>query len=61
MIAIKLATTFLTSLALTAAATGAAMAAPGDIHRVAGADVVNLRAGPPTRPMSAAGSSRATT
>jgi uncharacterized protein YgiM (DUF1202 family) len=25
---------------------GAALAAPGDIHRVAGADVVNLRAGP---------------
>lgn len=46
MIAIKLPTMFLTSLVLTAAAAGAALAAPGDIHRVAGADVVNLRAGP---------------
>jgi len=46
MIAIELRTAFLTSLALVAAATGAAMAAPGDIHRIAGADVVNLRAGP---------------
>jgi hypothetical protein len=43
---IKLRTIFPTSLALTAAATGAAMAALGDIHRVAGADVVNRRAGP---------------
>ena len=25
---------------------GAALAAPGDIHRVSGAEVVNLRAGP---------------
>jgi uncharacterized protein YgiM (DUF1202 family) len=25
---------------------GSALAAPGDIHRVSGADVVNLRAGP---------------
>lgn len=46
MIAIELQTAFLTSLALVAAATGAAIAAPGDIHRIAGADVVNLRAGP---------------
>jgi uncharacterized protein YgiM (DUF1202 family) len=46
MIAIELRTAFLTSLALVAAATGAAIAAPGDIHRIAGADVVNLRAGP---------------
>ena len=45
MIASKHRTVFLTSLVLTAAATGA-LAAPGDIHRVAGADVVNLRAGP---------------
>jgi uncharacterized protein YgiM (DUF1202 family) len=43
MTSIKL---FLTSLALLAAGTGAAVAAPGDIHRVAGADIVNLRAGP---------------
>jgi Bacterial SH3 domain len=43
MIAIKLPTMFLTSLALT---TTAALAAPGDIHRIAGADLVNLRAGP---------------
>jgi SH3-like domain-containing protein len=46
MIAIKLPTMFLTGLALMTAAAGAALAAPGDIHRVAGADVVNLRAGP---------------
>jgi uncharacterized protein YgiM (DUF1202 family) len=46
MIAIKLPTALLSSLALVTAATGAAVAAPGDIHRVAGADVVNLRAGP---------------
>jgi uncharacterized protein YgiM (DUF1202 family) len=43
MTSIKL---FLTCVALAAAGTGAAVAAPGDIHRVAGADVVNLRAGP---------------
>lgn len=43
MIAIKLPTMLLTSLALT---TTAALAAPGDIHRIAGADLVNLRAGP---------------
>jgi hypothetical protein len=43
MTSIKL---FLTGLALAAAGTGAAMAAPGDIHRVTGADIVNLRAGP---------------
>jgi SH3-like domain-containing protein len=43
MIAIKLPTMLLTSLALT---TTAAVAAPGDIHRIAGADLVNLRAGP---------------
>ena len=46
MIAIKLPMAFLTGLALVAAATSATVAAPGDIHRVAGADVVNLRAGP---------------
>jgi hypothetical protein len=46
MIAIKLPTIFVTGLALTAAGAGAALAAPGDIHQVAGADVVNLRAGP---------------
>jgi uncharacterized protein YgiM (DUF1202 family) len=46
MIAIKLPTMFLTSVALTTATAGAAVAAPGDVHRVAGADVVNLRAGP---------------
>jgi Bacterial SH3 domain len=43
MTSIKL---FLTGLALAVAGTGTAVAAPGDIHRVAGADVVNLRAGP---------------
>ena len=46
MIAIKLPTAFLTTIALVAAGAGPAAAAPGDIHRVAGADVVNLRAGP---------------
>jgi uncharacterized protein YgiM (DUF1202 family) len=46
MIAITLRRACLTSLALAVAATNAALAAPGDIHRVAGADVVNLRAGP---------------
>jgi uncharacterized protein YgiM (DUF1202 family) len=46
MISIRLPTAFLTSLVLVGAAAGAAMAAPGDIHRVAGAEVVNLRAGP---------------
>jgi hypothetical protein len=54
MTSIKL---FLTSLALAVAGTGAAVAAPGDIHRVAGADVVNL---PRMRPTSAAAWSRAT-
>ena len=39
---------------------GAAAAAPGDIHRVAGAEVVNLRADHPTTATSAGGSSRAT-
>jgi hypothetical protein len=43
MTSIKL---FLAGLALVAAGTGAAVAAPGDIHRVTGADIVNLRAGP---------------
>jgi uncharacterized protein YgiM (DUF1202 family) len=43
MTSIKL---FLTGLALAVAGPGTAVAAPGDIHRVAGADVVNLRAGP---------------
>jgi uncharacterized protein YgiM (DUF1202 family) len=46
MIAIKLPTAFLTAVVLVAAGAGAAAAAPGDIHRVAGADIVNLRAGP---------------
>jgi uncharacterized protein YgiM (DUF1202 family) len=46
MIEIKLPTAFLTTVAVVAAGAGAAAAAPGDIHRVAGADVVNLRAGP---------------
>jgi SH3-like domain-containing protein len=46
MTSIKLRKVFLSGLALVAAGTGAAVAAPGDIHRVAGADVVNLRAGP---------------
>ena len=61
MIAIKLRSIFLTRLALTAAATGAAMAAPGDIHRVAGADVVNLRAGPSDQTNVRGRSRRATT
>jgi uncharacterized protein YgiM (DUF1202 family) len=43
MTSIKL---FLTVVVLAFAGIGAAVAAPGDIHRVAGADVVNLRAGP---------------
>jgi uncharacterized protein YgiM (DUF1202 family) len=46
MIAIKLPTAFLTAVVLVAAGADAAAAAPGDIHRVAGADIVNLRAGP---------------
>jgi Bacterial SH3 domain len=33
-------------LVILCCAGGAALAAPGDIHRVSGADVVNLRAGP---------------
>jgi uncharacterized protein YgiM (DUF1202 family) len=46
MISIRLRNVLVTGLALVAAGAGAAVGAPGDIHQVAGADVVNLRAGP---------------
>jgi uncharacterized protein YgiM (DUF1202 family) len=37
---------FLIAVVALGSMSGAALAAPGDIHRVAGAEVVNLRAGP---------------
>ena len=46
MISIALRKALVTGVALVVTGAGAAVAAPGDIHQVAGADVVNLRAGP---------------